>query len=76
MGVSGDDGGESCGFGVEVEGREIVKNIQVEIFDVDDFCRRQRSSPLSGIDVATNRRPSARSRADVRARARRRRRQA
>ena len=37
MGVPRDNSRKACGLRVDVECREIVKDIQVQIFDLDNF---------------------------------------
>ena len=54
MGVPGNDRRESRRLRVEVERREIVKDIQLQSADGDDFRYRQSSGPLPRVDVAAN----------------------
>jgi hypothetical protein len=54
MGVPRNDRRESRSLRVEVERREIVKDIQLQFADGDDVRHRQSSGPLPRVDVAAN----------------------
>jgi hypothetical protein len=54
MSVPGNNGRKTCSPGIEVERREIVKDIQVQVSDIDNFGEWQGAGPSSRVDVAAN----------------------
>jgi hypothetical protein len=54
--MAGDDDAESRGFGLEIEAREIVQNVDSDARDFDDFGFGQLACPCGFVDVAANRR--------------------
>lgn len=52
--VARDDDLEACDFGAEVELAEVVKDVDQDVFDADDFGGWQGSSPRFGVHIAAD----------------------
>jgi hypothetical protein len=54
MRVTRDDDLEACDFGAEVELAEVVKDVDQDLFDADDFGGGQGFSPRFGVHIAAD----------------------
>lgn len=54
VGVAADDGGESGGFGVEVEGVEVVNDVDNSAGEFDDFSSVETLGPGLDVDIAAD----------------------
>lgn len=54
MCVPRNDGGETGRFRVQIEAREIVKNVKTQMPGFDDVCEGQCFGPEPSVDVATH----------------------
>src|SRR6185437_9092879 len=52
--VAGEDSGEAAGGGIEMEGLEVVKHVDVEAFGKGDLSLRQLGALPFPVDVATD----------------------